>query len=244
MFAGELIMRKILILVALLFAIVPATVRAQDGHEYAPLEEKTINYKDWTFNNLKDNKPVNLRSFAQGKKLVLVVYFAPWCPNWRNEAPVAAKLYEKYKANGLDVIGISEYGPRADSLAFFGPTGSPYTVVSESEARTDRDKTSHYTYRQATGDLRRWGSPYNVFLEPAKLNKTGDVLTEKAWVVNGELIEADVEKFVRERLGLDKVEANKAAPDFKLETDKNKLLHTTNASTSTQCSPATNSKKQ
>jgi thiol-disulfide isomerase/thioredoxin len=238
-------MKKFLILVAFLLAFVPTlAVRAQDGHEYSPLEEKTINYKDWTFNNLKDGKPVNLRSFAQGKRLVLVVYFAPWCPNWRNEAPVAAKLYEKYKANGLDVIGVSEYGSRADTSAFFGATGSPYTVVSESEARTERDKTSHYTYRQASGDLRKWGSPYNVFLEPAKLSKTSDVLTEKAWVVNGELIEADVEKFVREHLGLDKVEANKATPNFKLETEKDKLLHATGASTTTQCSPATNSKKQ
>lgn len=239
-------MKKFLILLALIFALVPATLRAQDNHEYAPLEEKTVNYKDWTFNNLADGKPVNLRSFAEGKKLVLVVYFAPWCPNWRNEAPVAAKLYEKYKANGLAVIGISEYAPRPDSLAFFGAGGSPYTVVSESEGREARDKTSHYNYRQATGDLRRWGSPYNIFLEPAKLNKTGDVLTEKAWIVNGELIEADVEKFVRERLGLDKPGAGKTTSDFKLETDKDKLSRA--ADTSTQCTPAssssTSSKKQ
>jgi thiol-disulfide isomerase/thioredoxin len=236
-------MKKFLILVALIFALAPATIHAQDNHEYEPLEEKTINYKDWTFNSVKDNKPVNLRSFAQGKRLVLVVYFAPWCPNWRNEAPIAAKLYEKYKANGLDVIGVSEYGPRADALSFFGAAGPPYTVVSESEARTDRDKTSHYNYRQASGDLRKWGSPYNIFLEPAKLNKTGDVLTEKAWIVNGELIEADVEKFIRERLGLDKPGANKTTSDFKLQTDKDKLLHATNASTTTQCSPASNKKQ-
>jgi thiol-disulfide isomerase/thioredoxin len=243
-------MKKLLIFAALILTVLaPATLRAQDGHEYAPLEEKAINYKDWTFNNLKDGKPVNLRSFAKGKRLVLVVYFAPWCPNWRNEAPVAAKLYEKYKAKGLDVIGVSEYGLRTDTQAFFGEGGSPYTVVSESETRADRDKTSHYNYRQATGDLRRWGSPYNIFLEPAKLNKTGDVLTEKAWVVGGELIEADVEKFVREHLGLDKPAAIKTTSDFKIETDKDKLLKATTASTTQQCTPApgtasTSSKKQ
>jgi hypothetical protein len=32
------------------------------------------------------------------------------------------------------------------------------------------------------------------------LSKTGDVLTEKAWVVNGELIEADVDKFIADQL--------------------------------------------
>jgi thiol-disulfide isomerase/thioredoxin len=191
-------MKKLLFLI-LLLAFIPSAY-AQDGHEYSPLVEKTVNYKNWTLNDLKANKPVDLRSLVQGKKLVLVVYFAPWCPNWRNEAPVAARLYEKYKDQGFGVIGISEYGTRDTVNAFFGPAGAPYPVVSESELREDREKTPHYGYRQATGDTRRWGSPWNIFLEPATLTKTGDVVTEKAWVVNGELIEADVDKFIGERL--------------------------------------------
>ncbi|HJU54987.1 MAG TPA: redoxin domain-containing protein [Pyrinomonadaceae bacterium] len=239
-------MKKVLTLVALVFAFVTAALTglAQAGHEYAPLEEKTVNYKDWTLKSVKDDAPINLRTFAKGKKLVLVVYFAPWCGNWRNEAPVAAKLYAKYKAHGLDVIGVSEYAPRADTVTFFGESGSPYTVVSESESREDRDKTAHYGYRQATGDTRRWGSPYNVFLDPAKLNKTGDVLAEKAWVVNGELIEDEVESFIRERLGLEKMDkkadvptattstTTPTTPAFVPETGKAKLLKATASSNS------------
>jgi len=193
-------MKKLFALIILALAIVPVAALAQDGHEYSPLVEMTVNYKNWTLNDLKDNKPVDLRSLAAGKKLVMVVYFAPWCPNWRNEAPVAARLYEKYKDQGFAVIGVSEYGPRDDVNKYFGPAGAPYPVVSESESREDRVKTPHYGYRQATGDKRNWGSPWNIFLEPATLAKTGDVLTEKAWVVNGELIEADVDKFIAERL--------------------------------------------
>jgi thiol-disulfide isomerase/thioredoxin len=173
---------------------------AQAGHEYSPLVEKTVNYKNWTLNDLSDNKPVDLRAAVAGKKLVMVVYFAPWCGNWRNEAPVAARLYEKYKDQGFAVIGVSEYGSRDDVKNFFAPTGSPYPVFSESETREDREKTAHYGYRQLTGDTRKWGSPWNIFLEPAALSKTGDVVTEKAWVVNGELIEADVDKFIGEHL--------------------------------------------
>ena len=130
----------------------------------------------------------------------MVVYFAPWCGNWRNEAPVAARLYEKYKDQGFAVIGVSEYGSRDEVTAYFGADGPPYPVVTESETREDREKTPHYGYRQLTGDTRRWGSPWNIFLEPASLAKTGDVLTEKAWVVNGELIEADVDKFIADKL--------------------------------------------
>jgi thiol-disulfide isomerase/thioredoxin len=191
-------LKTILLLIALAF--VPAATFAQDGHEYSPLVEKTVNYKTWTLNDLKDGKPSDLRSLVKGKKLVMLVYFAPWCPNWRNEAPVAAKLYEKYKDQGFAVIGVSEYGTRDAVNTFFGPTGAPYTVVSESESREDRDKTLHFSYRQVTGDTRKWGSPWNIFLEPASLSKTGEVLTEKAWVVNGELIEADVDKFIADHL--------------------------------------------
>ncbi len=186
--------------IALALAIAPTIASAQAGHEYSPLVEKTVNYKNWTLNDLKDNKPADLRSLMAGKKLVMVVYFAPWCGNWRNEAPVAARLYEKYKDQGFAVIGVSEYGSRDDVKTFFGPNGAPYPVVSESETREDRDKTAHYGYRQLTGDTRRWGSPWNIFLEPASLAKTGDVLTEKAWVVNGELIEEDVDKFIADKL--------------------------------------------
>jgi len=196
-------MKRFFLLAIISLVLAPAAVLAQAGHEYAPLEEKTVNYKDWTYKRLADGKPLNLRSFAQGKKLVMVVYFAPWCGNWKNEMPVAARLYEKYKAHGLDVVGVSEYGTLDEVKTCFGEQGAPYTVVTESEAKTERDKTTHYSYRQSTGDTRRWGSPWNIFLEPSKLSKGGDVLTEKAWVVNGELIEADVEKFIRERLGLD-----------------------------------------
>ena len=196
-------MHKLLVLALLIFALAPAAaVRAQAPHEYAPLEEKTVNYKDWTYKRLVDGKNINLRSYAQGKKLVMVVYFAPWCGNWKNEMPVAAKLYEKYKDQGFDVVGISEYGTLDEVKACVGEKGAPYTVVSESEAREARDKTTHYGYRQTTGDTRRWGSPWNIFLIPSKLTKKGDVLAEKAFVVNGELMETDVEKFIREQLGL------------------------------------------
>lgn len=174
-----------------------------EGHEYAPLLELKIDYKDWTFKRLSDGTPVTLRDLAKDKKLVMVVYFAPWCGNWRAEAPVAMKLYEKYKAQGFEIVGVSEYGSVDDSRKYFeGLGGATFPVVVESEGADAREKTTHFGYRQAVGDPRRWGSPFNVFLEPAKLNKSGELLTEKAWIVGGELMEKDTEQFIRERLGI------------------------------------------
>ncbi len=193
------------ILILFVLAFVPGTLRAQESHEYAPLQEKTVNYKNWTLNDLANDQPVTLRSLIQGKKLVMVLYFAPWCPNWRNEAPVAAKLYDKYKSQGFEIVAVGEYGSREDVKNFFGPTGAPYPVVLESNSRDARDKTAHYGYRQLTGDTRKWGSPWNIFLEPTKCAASGDVLTEKAWVVNGELIEADADKYIHDRLAANAV---------------------------------------
>ena len=193
-------MKKLLILAATILSLLPIKGVSQAGHEYSPLAEKTVNYKNWSLMDLKTDKQEDLRSLIAGKKLVMVVYFAPWCGNWRNEAPVALKLYEKYKDKGFQVIGVSEYATRDDVKKFFGEAGPPYPVVTESESREDRDKTPHFGYRQLTGDTRKWGSPWNIFLDPLKVNPTGDVLTEKAWVVNGELIEEEVDKFIGDYL--------------------------------------------
>ncbi len=191
-------MKPLLALAIMLFGITFASAQT----EQAPLQEKEIKYKDWTYKSIRDEKSVNLREFADKKKLVMVVYFAPWCPNWKHEAPFAQKLYEKYKANGFDVIGVGEYDTvdaMKTNLDIFKIT---FPVVYESDSKDAKQKTLHFDYRKAVGDTRGWGSPWNIFLEPSKLTKKGDILTEKTFVVNGELIEAEVEKFVREKLGL------------------------------------------
>ena len=197
-FSGVKEMKSLLILAILLLSNTFA--RAQ--HEYAPLQEKEVKYKNWTYKSVRDDKNVNLRGFAAGKKLVMVVYFAAWCPNWKYEAPLAQKLYDKYKANGFDVIGVSEYASVAETKANLGEQKITFEVVTESDSREAKQKTLHYEYRKKTGDTRGWGSPWNIFIEPAHIEKTGDTLLKKAYVVNGELIQAEVEKFVRRKLGL------------------------------------------
>ena len=193
-------MKKVFILSILALLISPVIAAAQ-AHEYSPLVEKTVNYENWELPNVITEKPEDLRKLMAGKKLVMIVYFAPWCGNWKFEAPVAAKLYEKYKAQGFQVIGVSEYASRADVRSYFGEGGPPFPVVVESESRQDKVNTPHYKYRQLTGDTRNWGSPWNIFLEPDKVKPEGNVLAEKAWVVNGELIEEEVDKFIASKVG-------------------------------------------
>lgn len=175
---------------------------AQAQGELAPLQEKEFDYKNWTYKSVRDDQSINLREFAKDKKLVMVVYFSAWCPNWRNEAPVAQRLYEKYKDQGFGVVGVSEYDTIENTRKDLEKKGITFPIVYESVSLQDREKTLHFGYRKEAGDTRKWGSPWNVFIVPSKMKKNGDTLTEKAFVVNGELIEAEVEKFIREKLGL------------------------------------------
>jgi peroxiredoxin len=203
----------------ILFAILllSLTTAASAQHEYAPLQEKEIKYKDWTYKQANGGQELNLRDFTKGKKLVLVVYFAPWCPNWKLQAPFTQKLYEKYKASGLAVVGVGEYDTVEAVKASADNFKITFPVVYESDSRDAKQKTLHYEYRRATGDTRNWGSPWSIFLVPSSFNKKGDVLTEKTMIVNGELIEAETEAFVREKLGLPKEEK-------KAEISKNKEI--------------------
>lgn len=171
-------------------------------NEQSPIVEKDIVYKDWVFKNVLTEKDMNLRKFTTGKKLVMVVYFAPWCPNWKHDLPIIQKFYDKYHDAGFDVIAVGEYDPVDTMKKHVEQYKLTFPVVWESDARTAKQTTSHYQYRRSTGDTRNWGSPWYIFLEVGKLEPSGMVLTKRASVVNGEVIQPEAEKFIREKLGL------------------------------------------
>ena len=182
--------------------ILSSLVYASAQNEQSPIVEKDIEYKDWVYKNVQTDKDMNLRKYTNGKKLVMVVYFAPWCPNWRHDLPLVQKLYDTYHDKGFDVIAVAEYDPVDSMKKHIEQYKLTFPVVWESDARTAKQTTSHYAYRHSTGDTRNWGSPWYVFLNVAKLESNGLVMTKKTQVVNGELIQPEAEKFIRERLGL------------------------------------------
>ena len=205
-------MKVVLSLVFLAFA----SFVAFGQNEQAPVVEKDIAYKDWSYKNIRSGEKADLRDLAKSKKFVMVVYFAAWCPNWKHDAPMVEKLYEKYKAAGLGIVGVSEYDTVDATKANLDSLKITFPVVTESEVRTDRLTTTHYQIRTSTGDTRKWGSPWYIFLEPKKLEKKGDVLVNKAKVINGEIVEMDVDKMIAEKLG---VPASKTAAVAKKTPD-------------------------
>lgn len=207
-------MRSLFILATILLSF--AFASAQTG-EQALIVEKEFNYKDWSYKSIKDDKKLNLRDLAKDKKLVLVVYFSGWCGNWKNEAPIVQRLYDKYKNDGLEIIGVGEYDTVAslqNSLNFFKIT---FPVVYETTDASNREKTDHFKQRKSAGDNRTWGSPWNVFLTPENMMEKGDTIAKKAFVANGELMEADADKFIREKLGLAVAETKKVSAKKDIE---------------------------
>ena len=180
----------------LLFAL---TGLAVGQNEQSPITEKPFAYRDWTYKNLKSGGETNLREFAKGKKLVLVVYWAPWCPNWKHDVAFVQSLHEKYKDAGLGIIGVGEYDSTGKMKDFTDQYKITFPSVYESENSSARLTTVHYAQRTEAGDTRKWGSPWYVFLDPAALEQTGE-LTRKTTVVNGELIKQDAEKYIQQKL--------------------------------------------
>ena len=177
-----------------------STVLAQN--EQAPILEREIEYKDWTYKNIRTGENINLRDFARGKKLVMVVYYAPWCGNWRFDSPILKRFHERYAASGLGIIAVGNYDPLDSLKANLEDFKIPFPAVYEAAERNSRQSTLHYKYRTATGDIRKWGSPWYIFLDTAQIEKSGDTLIRKTHIVNGEVIEPEGERFIRQKLGI------------------------------------------
>ncbi len=206
----------------LVFLSIISPVFAQN--EKAPIQEKQVNYKDWTFKSIFDGKEIRLSDFIRNKKLVLIVYFAPWCPNWKHQAPITQRLYEKYKASGFDVIAVGEYDSVDAMRKNINEMKISFPVVYESDSREAKQKTKHYEYRKQAGDTRNWGSPWNIFIEPSKIEPESEILVRKTYVVNGELIEEEVENFIRQKLSSQNVSIDKKGKTTQIEVcDPNKI---------------------
>lgn len=185
------------------FALITLAFLSTYGqNEQAPIVEKEITYQDWVFVNVKTGRDLNLRKVTFSNKLVIVVYWAPWCPNWKHDAPMLQRFYEKYHDRGMEIVGVGEYDTVDAMKAGLDALKITFPVVYESTSREDREKTNHFAYRKATGDTRKWGSPWYILLATPELIPTGNVLTKKTFVINGEMIETEGEKFIRQKLGL------------------------------------------
>jgi len=69
-------------------------------------------------------------------KPVVVNFWASWCIPCKGEAPALQKAYEKYRAQGLTVLGIDAQDFRQDARHFAKRFGVTYPVVYDGSGST------------------------------------------------------------------------------------------------------------
>ena len=84
---------------------------------------------DFTQND-PDGNPVTLSQLAEGK-LLLVDFWASWCPDCRKANPEVVAAYQKYHEKGFDVLGVSFDTDKAAWLAAIEKDGLTWTQVSD-----------------------------------------------------------------------------------------------------------------
>lgn len=91
-------MRRNFILLVALFLFAPTMILAQDSPRPAELTVKDIR-----------GRYIRLRDYRG--KVVLINFWATWCPPCRAEIPDLIRLQSEYRSRGLQVIGVT-YPPQ------------------------------------------------------------------------------------------------------------------------------------
>jgi len=90
-------------------------------------QEKGSKAPDFTLKDLS-GKSVSL-SDCKGK-VVLVDFWATWCPPCRNAIPHLSAMYKNYREKGFEILGISlDQGSVGDVTAFVRGAGIEYPIL-------------------------------------------------------------------------------------------------------------------
>lgn len=178
-----------------------AVVLPNDEPEFAPIVERRLDFYDFTLKTA-DGRAFNLREYATSKRLLIVCFVAGWCPNSNRNGHIVKRLYDKYHERGLGVVTVSEYTTAAELRIHIHRIGIDYPVVVETSRLKDRKDSLHYKLRRQAEDKRKWGTPFYVLIEAKDIEAAAPKapLARRVFTVSGEIIEAEAESFIDQRL--------------------------------------------
>jgi hypothetical protein len=180
----------------------PASVVTDDAKpDYAPFIERKLDFYDFTYQTVEGGT-FDLRDYAQGKRLVIVEYLAGWCPNSNRNGHIVERLWTKYRERGLGLVGVAEYSDAAELRIHIGRIGIDYPFVVETRKRDQRKDSSHYKYRRAAGDKRKWGTPFYVIIDTRDIEPADPKgpFARRVYTVSGEMVEREADQFIHERV--------------------------------------------
>ncbi|MDR1003667.1 MAG: AhpC/TSA family protein [Prevotellaceae bacterium] len=83
-----------------------AVVRLEGKVEKMKATAAGVKFTDFEMKT-PDDKPIKLSDYAGKGKIVLVDFWASWCPPCRREMPTLVKLYAQYQPKGFEIVGVS-----------------------------------------------------------------------------------------------------------------------------------------
>lgn len=137
---------------------------------------------DFTLENLKGEK-VSLTSLKG--KVVIIDFWATWCPPCRKEIPHFNELYAAYKSKGVEILGVSlDRDAKKTLQEFLKSTQVNYPILIGNNSIAE-------TYQQYVNANERGGIPFTFILD-----KKGEI----AEVFVGYREKADFEKVITKLL--------------------------------------------
>ena len=92
---------------------------------------KTAQPKNFTLPRL--DKPGKLELASLRGKVVVLNFFASWCPPCKQEAKTFQRVWRQYKSRGVVVVGVDSKDFSGDARNFTNRYGITYPVVQDSD---------------------------------------------------------------------------------------------------------------
>ncbi len=110
---------------------VGATTQVYGGRATGTAPKVGAAAADFTLNSL-DGKPVTLSSFKG--KVVMLNFFATWCPPCRAEMPDLVATYRDLKDKGFEIVAVDLQEDKATVSGYTKSLGVDFTVLLDSNA--------------------------------------------------------------------------------------------------------------